>query len=118
MLDEDLKQLTKVIREVVKEEIDPISKQVSSLDNKVSGLDNKVSKIGVEAKSLNEQVANLTEKVEGEMIPTLKKHTEYFKRIVESQEKNTDNIERLDKRLSETEGRLGIQPPPEVHLIK
>lgn len=104
MSDDELKKIAGVVKEVVSEEIKPVSEQVSSLNEQVVGI--------------NEQVADLTEKVEGVIIPTLEKHTEYFKKMVASLEKSDDNIERLDKRLLETEGRLGIQPPPEAHIIK
>lgn len=111
MSDDEVKKFTEVVRGVVKKEIKPVSKQVTSLAGKVTSLAGQVT-------TLNEQVVNLTEKVEGVIIPTLEKHTEYFKSVASSQEKKEDNIVRLDKRLSETEGRLGIQPPPESHIVK
>lgn len=113
-----MKKFTEVVRGVVKEEIAPVSKQVKSLTGKVTGLTGKMESLGEKVEGINKQVVNLTEKVEGVIIPTLEKHTKYFKSVASSQEKKEDNIVRLDKRLSETEGRLGIQPPPESHIVK
>lgn len=111
MSDPNMKKFADTIRIIVKEEIQPVNEKVEAISKQVTSIREDV-------KSISEQVANLTEKVDGEIIPTLEIHTKYIKKIADSQEKNDDNIGRLDKRLSETEAGLGIQPPPEFQIIK
>ena len=125
MSDPDLKKFVALVRDVVKEELEPVAEQVTGIDKQVTGLTEQVTGLtqaftglGEEVTSITEQVSYLTERVDGEIIPTLEVHTKYLKKMTGSQEKNEDNIIRLDKRLSETEAKLGIQAPPEHQIIQ
>lgn len=111
MSNDEMKRLAGIVREIVKEENQSIREELKTNTK--------------ETQSISEHLTLLTETINGEVIPALDKHTRYFKQIAkrledDSQrlEKDNDNIERLDKRLKESETRLGIQPPPELHIIK
>jgi uncharacterized protein YoxC len=81
---DETKKLAEVVRAVVKEELGSINKKVSGITEQVSGLTSQVTELTEQSHSLTEQVAHLTEQVEGVIIPTLEKHTAYFKRLTET----------------------------------
>ncbi len=110
MSNDEIKKITDVLRTVVKEEIKP-------LNDKVSYLSEKLVANTEELKSVSEQVATLTVKVDGEIIPTLEIHTKLLKEMAAFTEKNTNNINRLDKRLSTLEANAGIQSPSEFNIV-
>ena len=63
-----------------------------------------------------EQAVHLTETTAG-IEETLDSHTDSLKRIEVGSKKNTDNIERVNKRLHPIEDQMGIMPPPEFTVI-
>lgn len=111
MSNDEMKKFADLVKAVVKEEIKPLA---IKLDENTE-----------ELKSVSDQVAVLTVKVDVEIIPVLETHTKVLqdhtrllKEIVVQNQKDSDNIQRLDKRLSFTEAELGIHPPIEHQLVK
>ena len=146
MSTDEMQQLARAVKEVLREELKPISEKVEIIErevvkhtkilgehSKVLGEHSKslrshsellsenakeVKSIKGELKSVSEQVAVLTVKVDGEIIPALEAHTKILKKMVVQDGRDADNIDRLDRRLSVAEAELGIHPPVEHHLVK
>ena len=92
MTDEDVNKF----RGVIKEELKPVKEKLDTLWD---------------------QVVKVTENLE-DVKETLDSHTNSLKRIEIKVEKNSDDIEKVDKRLSEVETHAGIAPPPELTIIR
>lgn len=92
MTNNDLNQ----IRGVVKEELEPVTQKLDVLWD---------------------QVVKVTEDI-GEVKETLDSHTAVLKGIEVKTEKNSEDIEKVDKRLTETESHVGIVPPSELTIVR
>ena len=104
MTDEDVNKLRGIVKEEINEAITPVSGELKA----VSG----------ELKAVSEELANLMVEVKGSVIPRLENLNKSVKNIETGLENDRDNTKRLDKRLASVEGKLGIQAPPELQLVK
>lgn len=82
--------------------LDDHTKILDSHTNKLNNQGKKIGMIWVQAVHLTETTAGIEE--------SLDSHTLGSKR-------NTNNIERVDKRVRRVENQLGIMPPPEFNII-
>jgi len=103
MFNDEINKLAEVVRKIVKEENKPIVEEL---------------------KSVGDQVADLTVKVDGVIIPELEKHSKILKehmrilkKLENQSDKNSDDIRKLDKRLSTSEANQGIQPSIEHQIV-
>lgn len=106
MSNEEMKKLAEVVKEVIR----PVAEKLDATFD---------------------QVAELTVKVDTQIIPELESHSKILKEHtkilkehskilgnLESQsDKNSEDIKKLDKRLSVTEANQGIQPPIEHQIV-
>ncbi len=90
MTDKDISKL----RGVVKEELKPVTKRLDALW---------------------EQTGKLTEDMT-EVKDTLRSHSAALKRIELKVTNSTENIQKLDKRLTTVESKTGIAAPPELTI--
>lgn len=98
MTDEDVNKL----RTVIKEEVTSIFKE----------------EINTALQPVSEELANLMVEVKGKVIPSLDELKESVKHFEDTSENHGNNTDRIDKRLTTVEVKLGIQPPPELQLIR
>lgn len=91
------------LRQVIKEELKPINKRLDAQGRKLDILWDEVGRVNVGLVKIEEK---------------LDIHTEALKRIEQKVGKSSDDILKLDKRLTKVEGHLGIAPPPELILFR
>ncbi len=103
MIQDDLNQIRGVVKEEIDSALEPIKGTLADHSKKLD--------------ALWDQTVELTEDMT-EVKETQDSHTAAFKRIELKIEKNSEDIEKVDKRLTETEGHLGIVPPPELTLTR
>src|SRR3989338_6027842 len=106
--DDLVKRISDVVDEKIKRAIEPIIKQ---LENPNTGL----GRINQKMDALWEQTVKLTEDM-AEVQEAQDSHTATLKRIEVKNEKKSEDIEKIDKRLTGTEDHLGIIPPPELTI--
>ncbi len=94
MTDGDVNKIRGVVKEEIGSALKPVTKKLDILWD---------------------QVEKVTENLE-EVKETLELHTAFLKRIEPKVENNSDDIIKLDKRLTEIENREGIVPPPEFTI--
>lgn len=115
MNDEDLKKIRGVVREevqesirgevrkVVKEELEPIKRELGTINNELGVVKKRVDDMWEQTVKLSEDMEEIKESFG----------------VQASATRNTnDNVNRLDKRLTQVEEQHGIIPPPELVLIR
>lgn len=102
--------LMKDQQSVINAKLDAISKD---LNNPKTGL----KRINERMEVLWDQVVEVTADLEG-VGEIMDSHTAYLKRIETKIDKDSEDIEKLDKRLSDVEDNAGIIPRPELTLVR
>ena len=96
LMDAKLKDFGKVVKEQINTALKPVNKKLDILW---------------------EQVGKVTGELEG-VKETLESHTATLKRIEARLDNNSDEIVRVDKRVTSVEDKLGIVPPPELTVFR
>lgn len=99
MTNDDLNKFRGVVKEEIDTALNPVNKKLDSQGKKLD--------------SLWDQVVEVTEGM-GEVKEVQKTHTASLKRIESKVEQNTDDIRKINKRLTIVENQSGIVPPPEL----
>lgn len=68
--------------------------------------------------SENRVISEVGKYMEDEILPVLDSHTKALNQISNKIESINENIQRLDKRVTVAENKLGISSPPELTLVK
>ena len=101
MTNDDIKKF----RGVVKEEIETALKPI---DTRLGRVEHKLDVLWEQTEELTKDMENVKE--------TLDYHTKVLKKIADKAERNSDNIHRLNKRMSTIEDQSGVIPPPEFTI--
>lgn len=121
MTDEDVNKIGGLVdskleafREDIKGDINSALKPVNEkLDAHGKILNAQGKKLDI----LWDQVERVTVNLE-KVSETQDLHTAVLKRIETKVEGNSDDIKKVDKRLTKVENRLGIVPPPELIIVR
>lgn len=116
-----LKELVEVLKSKVDHQelyLVATSSNVKSIKEQQSVINEKLDTQGKKMDILWDQVEKVTMDIE-EVKETQDLHTAVLKRIETKVEGNSDDIkEKVDKRLTKVENRLGIVPPPELTIVR
>lgn len=108
MTDEDVNKLRTVVKEEIGTALKPINNRLGTVENKLGNVEHKLD-------VLWDQTGRLTGDMEG-VKETLDSHTEILKRIEDKVDTNSDDMLKVNTRLTKVEGHLGIVPPPELTI--
>lgn len=107
MSDDDMKKFRGVVKEELKQFRGVVKKEIKSV----------LEPVTYKLDALWDQVVKITEDLVG-IKDTQELHTAALKTINAKEDKNKDDVGKLDKRLIEVEDNLGITPLPEHTVFR
>lgn len=111
-------------KKLLNQALKPIIKRLDDPKTGLVAINNRLDDPKTGLRRINEKIDVLWDQVERVTFgmdnakETLDSHTTYLRNIETKVEKSSDDTGKLDKRLSEVEGHVGIAPPPELTLIR
>lgn len=110
MTDKDIKRFRGVVKEEINLALEPVNDRLAGVEAQLNNPKTGLRRINEKLEALWDQTKLLTEGFE-EVKDTLDSHTVMLK-------KTSENIERLDDRVTTAESHLGISTPPELSIIR
>lgn len=117
MTDEDIKKLRGVIKQEIGTALRPVNKGLKTVNTGLKAVKKDLKSVDRKLDILWDQTDRLTKNIVS-IEDTLNSHTTALTRIEVKIENDSENIRKLDKRLTTSEAHLGIAAPPELTLVR
>ncbi len=104
-------------KKVLDDALEPIKKTQGEQTRKLNALWDQVVEVTEDLTEVKETLAAHTVSLAAHTV-SLAAHTAALKRIETKDKNNSDDIEKVDKRLTEVESHIGIVPPPQLTIIR